>query len=124
MSSYREMRVWRDAMDLVDAVYRTVRQFPREELYVLSAQMRRAAISIPCNIAEGCGRWTQKEQRQFARYARGSVLELQTQIEIARRQNFIDEQQADALTEAAAEVGRLLNCWLRSLKPKPKNLRT
>jgi four helix bundle protein len=109
-------------MDLVDAVYRTVRQFPREELHVLSAQMRRAAISIPCNIAEGCGRWTLKEKRQFARYARGSVLELQTQIEIARRQGFIDRPQDEALTEAAAEVGKLLNCWLRSLKLK--NLKT
>ena len=105
-------------MDLVDAVYRTVRRFPREELFVLSAQMRSAAISIPCNIAEGCGRWTNKEQQQFARHARGSVLELQTQIEIARRQDFIDRHQGDALTELAAEVGRLLNGWLRKLRTK------
>ena len=105
-------------MDLVDAVYRTVRRFPREELFVLSAQMRKASISIPCNIAEGCGRWTAKEQRQFARHARGSVLELQTQIEIARRQDFIDRKQGDALTELAAEVGKALNGWLRQLKTK------
>ena len=105
-------------MDLVDAVYRTVRRFPREELFVLSAQMRRAAISIPCNIAEGCGRWTQAEQRQFARHARGSVLELQTQIEIARRQGFIDQETRDALDSAAAVVGRLLNGWLKKLRTK------
>jgi four helix bundle protein len=116
MSSYREMLVWQKSMDLVDAVYRTVRGFPREELFVLSAQMRKAAISIPCNIAEGCGRWTAAEQRQFARHARGSVLELQTQIEIARRQHFLEERQGDALDVAAAEVGKLLNCWLRKLK--------
>jgi four helix bundle protein len=116
MSSYRDMLVWQRSMDLVDAVYRTVRRFPPEELFVLSAQMRRAAISIPCNIAEGCGRWTQAEQRQFARHARGSVLELQTQIEIARRQHFIDERTGKALDAAAAEVGKLLNCWLRKLK--------
>ena len=85
---------------------------------MLSAQMRSAAISIPCNIAEGCGRWTAKEQRQFARHARGSVLELQTQIEIARRQDFIDRKQGDALTELAAEVGKALNGWLRQLKTK------
>ena len=103
-------------MELVDAVYRTVRRFPREELFVLSAQMRRAAISIPCNIAEGCGRWTAAEQLQFGRHARGSVLELQTQIEIARRQHFIDEKQSQKLDHAAAEVGKLLNCWLRKLK--------
>jgi four helix bundle protein len=120
MSSYREMLVWQKSMDLVDAVYRAVRRFPREELFVLSAQMRKAAISIPCNIAEGCGRWTPAEQRQFARHARGSVLELQTQIEIARRQHFIDEKRGQALDAAAAEVGKLLNCWLRKLK----NLRT
>jgi len=112
------MLVWQKSMDLVDAVYRTVRRFPREELFVLSAQMRSAAISIPCNIAEGCGRWTPKEQRQFARHARGSVLELQTQIEIARRQEFIDRKQSEALTEASSEVGRLLNGWLRKLRTK------
>ena len=105
-------------MVLVDAVYRTVRRFPREELFVLSAQMRSAAISIPCNIAEGCGRWTAAEQRQFGRHARGSVLELQTQIEIARRQHFINDQEGEALTAASAEVGRLLNGWLRKLRTK------
>jgi len=109
-------------MDLVDAVYRAVRRFPREELFVLSAQMRSAAISIPCNVAEGCGRWSLAEQRQFGRHARGSVLELQTQIEIARRQHFVDKREGDALDAAAAEVGKLLNCWLRSLRTK--NLRT
>jgi len=105
-------------MDLVDAVYRTVRRFPREELFVLSAQMRSAAISIPCNIAEGCGRWSQAELRQFLRHARGSVLELQTQILIARRQNFTNAEDSEALDNAAAEVGKLLNCWLRKLRPK------
>ncbi|HEV2720919.1 MAG TPA: four helix bundle protein [Thermoanaerobaculia bacterium] len=118
MSSYREMLVWQKSMDLVDAVYRTVRRFPREELFVLSAQMRKAAISIPCNIAEGCGRWTAAEQRQFARHARGSVLELQTQIEIARRQDFIDDHRSKALDTAAAEVGRLLNGWIKKLRTK------
>lgn len=118
MSSYRDLFVWQKSMDLVDAVYRTVRQFPREELFVLSAQMRSAAISIPCNIAEGCGRWSPAELRQFLRHSRGSVLELQTQILIARRQHFIDERQAEALDIAAAEVGKLLNSWLRKLKLK------
>jgi four helix bundle protein len=112
------MLVWQKSMDLVDAVYRTVRRFPREELFVLSAQMRSAAISIPCNIAEGCGRWSQAEQRQFARHARGSVLELQTQILIARRQNFTNAEDSEALDNAAAEVGRLLNGWLKKLKTK------
>ena len=118
MSSYREMLVWQKSLDLVDAVYRTVRRFPREELFVLSAQMRSAAVSIPCNIAEGCGRWSPAEQRQFARHARGSVLELQTQIEIARRQHFIDDQHGAAVDAAAAEVGRLLNGWLKKLRTK------
>ena len=103
-------------MDLVDAVYRSVRRFPREEVFVLSAQMRSAALSIPCNIAEGCGRWSAAEQRQFVRHARGSVLELQTQILIARRQHFIEDQPGEALDAAAAEVGKLLNCWLKKLR--------
>lgn len=76
--------------------------------------MRFAAISIACNIAEGCGRWSPAGQRQFARQARGSVLKLQAQLEIARPERFIDDRHGEALDTAAADVGRLLNGWIKN----------
>jgi len=111
--------VWQKAIELVDDVYAAVRLFPREELFVLSAQMRRAAISIPSNIAEGWGRWSRAEYRQFVRDARGSALELQTQIVIAMRQKFVTGEVAKRLDEKAERVGKLLNGLLRTLSPKP-----
>jgi four helix bundle protein len=116
MSSYRDLRVWQKALDLIDDVYTAVRHFPREEMFVLSQQMRSAAVSIACNIAEGCGRWSKAEFRQFLRNARGSTLELQTQIVIAHRQHFIDDERARALDEKAEAVGCLLNGLLRKLR--------
>lgn len=107
-------------MDLVDAVYATVRAFPRFELFGLSQQMRSAAISIPLNIAEGRGRYTLADQQHFLRQARGSLFELQTQIEVAVRQSFMTAEEGQQLTGRADEVGRLINGLLRSLKRPPK----
>jgi len=119
MSSYRELLVWQKAMDLVDNVYTAVRRFPREELFALSQQMRKAAVSIPSNIAEGWGRWSRAEYRLFVRNARGSALELQTQIVIAKRQKFVTGEVAAKLDAQAEEVGKMLNGLLRTLTPKP-----
>jgi len=119
MSSYRELLVWQKAMDLVDNVYTAVRRFPREELFALSQQMRKAAVSIPSNIAEGWGRWSRAEYRLFVRNARGSALELQTQIVIAKRQKFVTGEVAAKLDSQAEEVGKMLNGLLRTLTPKP-----
>jgi four helix bundle protein len=105
-------------MDLVDAIYMTVRNFPKSELLGLTHQLKSSATSIPSNIAEGCGRYTLADQRHFFRQARGSVYELQTQIEIARRQGFMVTTTAEDLTRKANEVGRLINGFLRSLGPK------
>ena len=83
-SSHKDLIVWQRAMQLVVDVYRSTKSFPREETYGLISQMRRAAVSIPSNIAEGKGRYSRKELSQFLLNARGSLLELETQIEIAR----------------------------------------
>ena len=96
-------------MDLVIAVYRCTKMFPREELFGLASQMRRAVVSIPSNIAEGKGRRSQKELLQFLYHARGSLLELQTQITVAERLAYLDQREANALENHANEVGRLLN---------------
>jgi four helix bundle protein len=114
--SYRDVLAWQVGMVLVRDVYSAVKKFPAWELYVLSQQMRKVAISIPSNIAEGHGRWEAADYRRFLRYARGSALELQTQIVIAKDENYLSEQEFETLIGRANEVGRLINGLLRSLK--------
>jgi four helix bundle protein len=119
MGSYRDLTVWQKAMDLVDSVYEVSRAFPKSEVFGLTQQARSAATSIPLNIAEGRGRFTAPDQVRFMRQARGSVYELQTAIEICRRQKILDNETAEALTQQANEVGRLLNGFIASLlRPK------
>jgi len=104
-------------MDLIDAVYESVRAFPKSELFLLSQQMRSAAISIASNIAEGRGRYTPADQVRFYVHARGSTSELETQIEIAIRQQFISRDVGEQLLRGAEEVGRLISGLI---KPKSK----
>ena len=106
---YEDLRVWGLAMDLVLETYRCTASFPKQEAYGLTSQMRRAAVSIPSNIAEGKGRYSRKELLQFLFHARGSLLELRTQITIARELKFLQRTDADALSNRTCEVGRLLN---------------
>jgi four helix bundle protein len=113
---YKELIVWQPAMELVVEIYRGSEGFPREETYGLVAQMRRAAVSIPSNIAEGKGRYTQKEIAQFLINARGSLLELETQIQIANRLAYMKGQETEELTRRCSEVGRLLNGMITHFK--------
>ena len=96
-------------MDLVLMVYRCTESFPRREIYGLTSQMRRAAVSVPSNIAEGKGRYSRKELLQFLFRARGSLLELRTQITIAGELGFLNATDEKTMTGLACEVGRLLN---------------
>ena len=112
--NYRDLIVWQKAMDLVELVYRTSRCFPKDELYALTNQIRRAAVSIPSNIAEGQGRGGDPELLRFLRIAHGSLRELETQILIAQRLGYISVTDSAKSTEMAAEVGRLLNGLIRS----------
>lgn len=115
--SYRDLRVWRRAMEFVSAVYEMTRSFPKEELYGLVSQMRRAAVSIPSNIAEGKGRITDRDRSHFYFQARGSLLELETQILIAQGLEFLTEMSAHALLERSSEIGRMLNSLIHSIRP-------
>jgi four helix bundle protein len=121
--SYRDLRVWQRSMELVVGVYRETRSFPREELYGLVSQMRRSAVSVPSNIAEGKGRLTDRDRAHFYSQARGSLLELETQILIAQQLNFISPPAAVSLCQVSTETGRMLNSLLKSLGanhvPKP-----
>jgi len=103
-------------MELITEIYRLSQKFPPEELYGLISQMRRAAVSIPSNIAEGQGRLTKGEFTQFLGNARGSLLELETQILVARNLHYLDEPALTNLMGLTAEVGRLLNGLLGAIK--------
>jgi four helix bundle protein len=114
--SYSDLQVWQKAIDLVVEIYGHTPTFPKEEIYGLTSQIRRSAISIPCNIAEGQGRLTRGEFKHFLGQARGSLLELQTQLTIARKLAFLDEASTSRLTESSTEIHRMLNGLLQSLK--------
>ena len=116
VQSYRELFAWQKAMDFTTEVYRVTRRFPKEELYGVTSQLRRAAISVPSNIAEGQGRQTTGEFRQFLGHARGSLLETETQILLSERLEYLDHETTENLLKQAAEVGRILNGLMNSLK--------
>jgi four helix bundle protein len=115
--TYRDLRVWQCAMKLVIRVYAETRSFPKDELYGLVSQMRRASVSVPSNIAEGKGRLTDRDRAHFFSQARGSLLELETQVLIARELRYLSEPAADSLIEASAETGRMLNLLIQSIRP-------
>jgi len=115
-SNHRELIAWQEAVLLVELVYRATSTFPREELYGLAAQLRRSAVSIPSNIAEGAGRNTSKELAQFLGVANGSRSELDTQLVVAQRLGFIG---ADSPVFSQLErVGQLLTALRRSVQAR------
>jgi len=120
--SYKDLVAWRKAMELVTATYRASAKFPKDELFGLTSQLRRAAISIPSNIAEGQGRLSEKEFRYFLGQSRGSLMEVETQIQIAQNLGYLQSHEAEVLLESCAEVGRILNGLLASIcKPLDKS---
>jgi four helix bundle protein len=119
---FRDLIVWQKAMDLVEDIYRLTSGFPREEVYGLTSQMRRAAVSIPSNVAEGQGRLKPGEFRQFLGQARGSLLELSTQTELARRLGFLQAQNQAALEVKAQEVLRMLSALISKLETRNSKL--
>lgn len=118
MASYRDLLAWQKAMELITQIYRVSQKFPSEELYGMVSQMRRAAVSIPSNIAEGQGRLTKGEFIQFLGIARGSLLELETQILVAQNLHYLDEPTLENLLGLTSEVGRLVNGLLGAIKKR------
>ena len=108
-SAFSDLRVWRGAMELAVNVYRSTAKFPHEEMYSLTQQMRRAAVPVPSNIGEGKGRGSKRDFRQFLFNARGSLLELQTQIMIAQNLGYLTDVDTNKLLDRAAGVGRSLS---------------
>jgi len=118
VQSFRDLAVWQRSIQMAVEVYRLTQGFPREEIYGLTSQMRRAAVSIPSNIAEGHGRLSSNEYRQFLGIARGSNFELQTQLEIARALGKGDSKLLDEVEGLSHEVGKMIFGVLKAMKDK------
>ncbi|RWH73830.1 MAG: four helix bundle protein [Mesorhizobium sp.] len=113
--SYKDLIVWQQAMDLAVAVYGVTKSWPKEELYGLTSQVRRAASSVPANIAEGYGREVRGSYQQFLRIAQGSLKELETQLLIAERTGIAPNATAAPLLASTESVGKLLRLLIRKL---------
>ena len=120
MASYRDLEVWQGAMDLVEQLYEITSRFPQTERYGLVQQIRRAAVSVPSNIAEGHGRRTAKQRYNFLENALGSVFELETQIDISRRLQMLSPDQADVLQDRIKGLGRGLTALMRHVATQAK----
>ena len=116
MKSFRDLLAWQRAIELSVSIYRLTQSFPREELYGLTSQMRRSAVSVPSNIAEGHGRLNTGEYRQFLGIARGSNFELQTQIEIARKLEFGNLKILSGAEGLSHEFGKMIYGILEGIK--------
>jgi four helix bundle protein len=117
VQSFHDLTVWQKSIELVEAVYRATSNFPREEVYGLTAQIRRAAVSIPANIAEGQSRNSTPEFLRFLSIAMGSRSEVETHVIVARRLQFLDTTASDDLLNQLGEIGRMLRGLCRSLTP-------
>ncbi len=113
--SYKDLIAWQKSMSLVKSVYLHTRGFPKEEVYGLAAQLRRAAVSVPSNIAEGQGRLSKKEFRHFLALSRRSLLEVETQVLIAADLHYLSQENSHELEIQAQEVLRIINALMNSL---------
>jgi four helix bundle protein len=118
MTSYghRDLKVWQKSMDLAELCYRATAKFPTDERYGLTPQIRRAAVSIASNIAEGKGRTTVGEYGNYLSIARGSLKELETQLELSRRLSFLEERDHAATEELCTEISKMLTGLKRAIR--------
>jgi four helix bundle protein len=115
-STFQDLRIWQQAMDLTEEIYRATVAFPKHELYGLTSQLRRAAVSVPSNIAEGKGHRSDSEFARFLLHARGSLLELQTQLLLARRLQYLSEEETSELCHRSDRIGRGLNALINKFR--------
>ena len=116
IESYRDLRVWREAMDLAEACYRLTAAFPRDELFGMVSQIRRAGVSIPANIAEGYGRDSSGAYVQFLRIAQGSLKELETHLLLAERLAYVHGEVVQPVLSSCDAIGRMLRALIRSIE--------
>jgi len=116
--SHRDLKIWQIALDLTETLYRITADWPKHEQYGLISQVRRAAVSVPANVAEGAGRRTAGEFMHFVGIARGSLAELETLIVLSRRLGYIEEPTYRALYDDLLELGRMTTGLIRSLEER------
>ena len=119
VSNYQNLTVWQRAMDLAEEVYRLSKKLPKMEIFSLSEQMRRAAVSIPSNIAEGNGRQTAKEFQQFLWVAKGSAAELETQLLLCERIGYLARTDTDRAMGLLTEISKMTTALMKTPKPAP-----
>lgn len=115
MNNYKELKIWQKSVDLAVRIYEVTKDFPREELYGLTSQIRRSAVSIPSNIAEGAGRNTKKDFNNFLGISNGSSCELETQLIISQRVNFMEQAILESIQHDIKEIQKMNWSLKRSL---------
>jgi four helix bundle protein len=118
IKSYRDLKVWQTGMDLAEKCYLVTRNFPKEELYGMISQIRRASASIPANVAEGHGRKSRKEYIQFLYISQGSLKELETHLILSKRVKLSSSDDINSLLNQCESLGRLLSALIRALENK------
>ncbi len=118
INSYKDLLIWQKGIEIVKEIYLLCKDLPNDEIYGLQSQMKRASISIPSNIAEGYGRNSTNSYIQFIKIARGSLLELETQIIITKELNLISDNQYDKIINLITEESKMLNAFINSLSNK------
>jgi len=118
LAFYRDLIAWKKAIELVTEIYRVTAEFPKSELYGLTSQLRRAAVSVPSNIAEGRAHYSNADFRRFLRHARGSLAEVETQVLIARNLSYVPDEAAEALQKRTNELSKILAGLLASIPSK------
>jgi four helix bundle protein len=115
MNNFKDLKVWQKSIALVTLVYQNIEELPQDEKYGLSSQMKRCANSIPSNIAEGAGRTSKKEFKYFLSVSKGSLNELQTQLIVSQKLNFLSLEKLTSLEEKIEEIGKMLSGLMKSL---------
>jgi four helix bundle protein len=118
MSNFRNLLVWQKSMSLTTKIYNSTKQFPKEEIFGLTSQIRRSSISIPSNIAEGFGRDSNKEYLRFLNISIGSLFEMQTQLEIAKNIQYLNEEEFNNLYKNSREIERMLVSFISKIKER------
>ncbi len=116
MHNYRELKIWQRSMDFVEKIYQVSSEFPKEEKYGLTAQIRACVVSIPSNISEGAGRGTNKQFKRFLEFSMGSINEVQTQLELAFRVKYLSKNIYESLIDEALQIYKMILGFYNSLK--------
>lgn len=118
MNTFRDLLIWQKSMTLITKIYQSTNHFPKEEIFGLTSQIRRSAVSIPSNIAEGFGRESKQDFLRFLNISIGSLFELQTQLEITKNISYLNENEFNNIFENSREIERMLVSFIKKLKER------